>query len=91
MNIADLIQTPRDLEEVIEIAVNKALAKAGKAPLECSQNEAWRRYGRMTVEVWKERGQLKPIKRGSGKNCKVYYLISELETADFIERKAKYN
>ena len=59
-----------------------------------SQNEAYRRYGRRTVENWVKRGLLKPRKVGTAVNSRVKYSLSEmhslcsaLEASDIIVRR----
>lgn len=45
-----------------------------------SQNEAFRRYGRRTVETWVKRGLVKPRKVGTAVNSRIVYSQGELHS-----------
>lgn len=56
------------IQDIVKITTHKVLIETGQLKPFISQNEAFRRYGRTTVERWIKEGLVKLIKDGD-KNC----------------------
>ena len=69
----------RLLTDVAEIAVQKTLIATGNLKPYISLNQAYKMYGRSTVDRWAEKGLVKLLKDGD-KNSRVRIDRVEIET-----------
>lgn len=66
-----------ELTRMAERGAAIALAIAGVVKPQISTNEAYSRYGRKRVTLWRKNGFCTPVKQGNI----VYYRVEELEKA----------
>jgi hypothetical protein len=66
-----------ELSRIAEAGATIALAKAGVVKPQISTNEAYKRYSRKRVTLWRQNGFCTPVKQGGI----VYYRVDELEKA----------
>jgi len=61
----DINQLNKMLTDASELAAEKVIIKMGLGKPFISQNQAWKVYGRRTVERWIEEGLIEPTKDGT--------------------------
>lgn len=66
-----------DVQEIADKAAETALRKAGVIKSQISTNEAFKRYSRKRVTIWRKDGLVTPIKQGKI----IYWKVDELERA----------
>jgi len=64
MNI-EKFELQQMLNTASELGANRVLVKNGLVKTEISKSEAYRRYGRKSVDRWIRMGEIEPIKRGA--------------------------
>jgi len=63
------------LERAAEIGAKKVLVEQGLVKTRISQNDAFRRFGRKRISMWREQGKIVPVKIGR----KINYDLNKLE------------
>lgn len=72
-------QLSKLLTDAAEAGAAKVLARLQPKTDLVSQHEAWRQFGRKTVEGWVADGLIIPRRTGSSRNSKLVYSLSELK------------
>ena len=74
------------LAAAAEAGAAKVLARLTPADDLVSQNEAYRQFGRRTVEAWVAEGLITPQRAGTAENSKRFYSLAELSSLAHAEK-----
>lgn len=82
-------ETSKVIQDIVKITTHKVLVETGQLKPFISKNEAFRRYGRATVERWIDEGLVKLIKDGD-KNCDCRIDRVQIETVSHTSNRASW-
>lgn len=82
-------ETSKVIQDIVKITTHKVLIETGQMKPFISKNEAYRRYGRGTVERWIDEGLVKQIKDGD-RNCDIRIDRVQIETVAHTSNRASW-